>query len=545
MPRSRLGPLAIESKLGDHPSQSSVWRAVHVQLKRAVAVKVFAAPFGGTPEARAEFSSEWEALKQLQHPALVRCFGGGFEDSEAYLAHELIEGPTLSSELEQRTRLSWESVLDLAEPLADALNYLHEKEIVYAGLQPDKILFAGLSPVLIDVRMDRVHSVYRSTRPRTASETAYCPPEVLADANASSPRGDLYSFGAVLYKALTGRPPATGESIESVTENVMNTVPESPASIVMDCPIWLDKLVMQLLEKNPDDRPHGAAAVTLALAEVRRRAMSRAGVAEHASAGFSPLNVTDQKERDEARVLLGHGALDFDEDNVAEPTAWHDRPLVLITGLVLAAVLFGYFMWPLNESQMRGKAEELLAQNSRNALNRAKTSYLIPMMEKYPDGEHAAWAQDQVDRVNMVQAEHALSVKLKRNFPLKNEGERLYAEANEFERFGDTATALDRYRSMETLLSDKEEYRPFVNLARRQIASIEREGVDEGEAARIIQAKLDEAERLNEAGQVVAARKIWYSVVELYGNNGNVAPLVNKAQERLAKDPSDVKRESP
>ena len=53
MPRSRLGPLAIEAKLGDHPSQSSVWRAIHVQLKRAVAVKVFAAPFGGTPEARA------------------------------------------------------------------------------------------------------------------------------------------------------------------------------------------------------------------------------------------------------------------------------------------------------------------------------------------------------------------------------------------------------------------------------------------------------------------------------------------------------------
>jgi hypothetical protein len=98
---------------------------------------------------------------------------------------------------------------------------------------------------------------------------------------------------------------------------------------------------------------------------------------------------------------------------------------------------------------------------------------------------------------------------------------------------------------METLLGDDEQYRPFVNLARRQIALIEREGVEEGEAARIIQAKLDEAERLNDAGQVVAARKIWYSVVELYGNNGNVAPLVSKAQERLAKDPTDVKKDSP
>ncbi len=108
------------------------------------------------------------------------------------------------------------------------------------------------------------------------------------------------------------------------------------------------------------------------------------------------------------------------------------------------------------------------------------------------------WAQEQLARVEMVQAEHALSVKLKRNLPLKNEGERLYAEANKFERFGDTATALDQYRSMETLLGDDAKYRPYVNLARRQIARIEFEGVEADEAARIIQSKLDQADELDE-----------------------------------------------
>ena len=98
MPRSRLGPLAIESRLGDHPSQSSVWRAIHVQQQKAIAVKVFQAPFGGTPEARAELAREWEILKKLSHPAIVRCFGGGFEETDAYLAYELIEGETLASQ---------------------------------------------------------------------------------------------------------------------------------------------------------------------------------------------------------------------------------------------------------------------------------------------------------------------------------------------------------------------------------------------------------------------------------------------------------------
>ncbi|MAI31573.1 MAG: serine/threonine protein kinase [Rubripirellula sp.] len=534
MPRSRLGPLAIEAKLGDHPSQSSVWRAVHVQLKRAVAVKVFAAPFGGTPEARAAFAAEWDLLKQIQHPAIVRCYGGGFEETDAYLAHELIEGPTLASELERRSRLSWESVLDLAEALTGALESLHDQEIVYGVLHPEKVLFAGLSPVLVDVRVNRASSLYLTNRAVTPDEMTFWSPELAENTNAYSVHSDLYSLGATLYKALTGRAVVSGHSVEEVRGNVFYETPESPASIVMDCPVWLDKLIMQMLEKDPKDRPHGAAAVTLALKEVRRRSMSRAGVAEHVSHGFSPLNVTDQKERDEARILLGHGALEVEDDESDVKPEWYDRAIVLVLGLILIASMITYAVWPLNETQMKSRAEELLTRDSRNALNQAKVRFLIPMLEKYPDGEHVAWVEEQLERVEMIQAEHVLKVKLKTNRPLSNEGERLYAEAYEFEKFGDVSTALDRYRSMETLLADDDTYKPFVNLARRQIASIEENGVEQGEAARIIQSKLDQAEESLQNGNSIAARKIWYSIVDLYGNNGNVAPLVSKAQKLIA-----------
>ncbi len=533
MPRSRLGPLAIESKLGDHPSQSCVWRAIHVQLKKAVAVKVFAAPFGGTPEARAAFATEWEQLKKLQHPAIAKCFGGGFEETDAYLAHELIEGETLASQLDRRGRLSWESVLDMAQPLAEALDYLHRKQIVHGRLEPDKIMFTGLSPVLIDVRTDRNRSAFRINRPPTAKELALRAPELVVDPMAASPSSDLYGLGAVLYLALTGRPPADGDTIESVSHAVVNQMPASPASLVMDCPVWLDKQVMQLLQKSPSARPPSAGALLLALSEVRRRSMSRSGVAEHASAGFSALAVTDQRDRDVARELLGRDAIGLD-DEVVDDSAWHDRPLILIAGLAMVIALFAYLLWPLNEDQMRERAEDLLVQQSRNAMNQAKTTYLDPMLKKYPDGQHVDWVKEQIDRVEMYQAEHALEVKLKRNLPLQNEAERLYAEASQYERFGDAATAMDRYRSMQTLLGDDPQYRPFVNLARRQIARIQYEGVDADEASIMITAKLQEADDRMREGKVVAARQIWYSIVELYGNNDNVAPLVEKAQSQLS-----------
>jgi hypothetical protein len=398
-------------------------------------------------------------------------------------------------------------------------------------------MFAGLSPVLVDVRIDRLKSSYRNNRPPTAAEVAIQAPELIRDPNDLQPSADLYALGATMYLALTGRLPAVGDSIEDIAAAVNNVTPPSPASLVMECPVWLDKLVMQLLQKQPASRPPNAGAVKLALAEVRRRAMSRSGVAEHASAGFSPLAVTNQRDRDVARALLGRDAIDLDEkDSHALAIDWHDQPWLLIAGLVAVAGLFVWTLWPLNEDRMRSRAEALLVQQSRTAMNQAKSTYLEPMLQKFPDGEHIDWVKEQIDRVDMLQAEHALDVKIKRNLPLQNEGERLYAEASQFERFGDAATALDRYRSMQTLLTDDEQYRPFVNLARRQIARIRYDGVDADEAVTMIQAKLSEADDLQASGKVVAARQIWYSIVELYGNNDNVAPLVEKAQAKLSGD---------
>ncbi len=538
MPASRLGPLAVESKLGDHPSQSSVWRAVHVRQRRAVAVKVFSVPFGGTSEAREAFAEEWERLKKIQHPAIARCYGGGFEGPDAYLAHELIEGETLASQLERRGRLPWEAVLDMAEPLVDALEYLHRRGIVHGAIHPDKILIAGLSPVLIGVRACDPDSPYRTGRPPGPDTLAVRPPEQIRDPRERTPRGDLYSLGATLHWALTGRPPIDGDTAEEVTRNVATQTPVSAASVTMDTPVWLDRLVSQLLEKKPGSRPPGAPAVRLALGEVRRRATSRSGVAEHASSGFSPLSVTDQSQKDEARRLLGREPIDVDDPKPDDGSEWYEKAWVLALALVALLGVIAYAAWPLSEDAMRRRAEALIEEETRSSLSRARISYLEPMLARFPEGDHAEWAVEQIERVEMIEAEHALSVKIKRNLPLKNEAERLYAEAQRYERFGDVATALDQYRGMVTLLSDQPRYRPFVNLARRQIAHIEREGIEQDEAGEIIRSKLEQADRELERGRVVAARRIWYGIVELYGNNDNVAPLVSQAQDRLAEIPA-------
>ena len=539
MARSRLGPLALESKLGDYPSQSLVWRAIHVELRKPVAVKIFSVPFGGTAEGRQRLATEWEKLKRIRHPAIARCYGGGFEDSDAYLAYELIDGETLSSLLERRPRLAWDGVLDFALPIAEGLAAAHARGVCHGAICPDKIVFSGLAPVLVDMRIDRARSSYRNPRPLTAAELSLRPPEVIADPTAVSPRGDLYSLGAVMYLALTGRPPISGDTIAEVTRNATNEIPPKAASIAMDCPVWVSAVVEQALQKDIEARPHDARAFALALAEARRRSSGLTGVAEHLSSGFSPLQVTPQRDKDEARKLLGRELADLDSDDVPEATALHDRAWFLVGILLLIVAGMLWLIWPLNESQMRQRAERLLSDDTRSSLHQAKTSYLQPMLKRFPEGDHVGWARERIEEIEMREAEHALSVKLKRNLPLQDEGERLYAEAQRFERFGDSATALDKYKSLVTLLEDDPKYRAFVNLARRQTGRIREQGIEAGEATRIVKAKLDEADRLLSQGSVVAARDIWYSIVELYGGNADVAPLVDQAQSRLAGQKSE------
>ena len=542
MPRSRLGPLAIESKLGDHPSTSSVWRAVHVQHKKSVAVKVFSAPFGGTPEARKLFADEWERLKQLSHPGLAKCFGGGFEETDAYLAYELIEGETLASQIERMGRLSWENTLEIAQGLADAIEFLHGNGIAHGSISPEKIIVSGFAPVLLDLRIDRFGSPFRSSRPPSIEQAARQAPELVTSginpaSGGCSPSSDLYALGALLYQAITGRLPISGETMQEVRENSRTEPPVSPASIVLQCPIWFDKLIMQMLEKDPANRPPSATAVKLALAEVRKRALSRAGVAEHASSGFSPLQVTNQRDKDEARTLLGRGVVDLDADDadedVPDASVWHDQPWFLLGGLLALLLLLAWVAWPASESTLRARAERLISADTRSALAEAEDEPLREILVRFPDGPNAAWAQQQVDRINAKQFLHQLSVKLRSDLPIKNQGELLHKQAQQLAADGEFDDAIEKYQSMITVLGDDAEYESAVTAARYQIVSLEAAAVGDSDAEKIIRARLDEAEQLLADRRIEEAKEIWNSLDELYADDADLQPLIAIAQQRL------------
>src|SRR5207302_1699195 len=143
----------------------------------------------------------------------------------------------------------------------------------------------------------------KSASHREFARAAYQAPEQIRGETQISPKADLYSLGCLLFQMITGQPPFVADGLDELVEQQLNAPPPRVTTLALDCPIWLDAIVAQLLEKEPSRRPHSAEAVGLALAEAKKKAASGTSVAQHALGGFSALQLPVDKQ--EARKLFG------------------------------------------------------------------------------------------------------------------------------------------------------------------------------------------------------------------------------------------------
>ena len=532
MTRSRIGPLALESPLGERGS--NVFRAVHIQQQSQVVVRVFSIPLGMTPESKQEFADQLESLKALRHAGIVRCYGGGFDAKDAYLVYELVQGESLAAYLKRRERLPWESVLDYGLQLCEALQYAHESGWVHGRIRLDKILVSE------DANKVKISDFRRGPgQPAQLSldQLAYSAPETLGNQPIFNAATDLYSAGAVMYHAITGLPPFRGETPIMVKQAIVGLGAAPVASIVFDCPVWLSSIVEQLLNKDPLRRPYTAAATAMALREAQRRATDGMGVAEHAVSGFSALQLNTN--RAEAEVALGRKKKKKrfeDNEDVYDRPGLFERPIVLVGLLVAAICLITFLVWPPGEKTLRARAEKLMANEDVSSHNEAQDKYLVQLIERFPDGENASWAQQQLLLIEMENAEAKMQSNLRRRREPSTEGERKYVEAMDTKKFGDPATAFEKFEGIVNLLKSEEKERPFVNLAKRQLAEMRAKPVGgTNEVRRFLLEKLEQAEKMIEKGDAIGAKQTWEAIVNLYNGNKDYLPIVEKAQARLGK----------
>ncbi|MFO1064042.1 MAG: serine/threonine-protein kinase [Pirellulales bacterium] len=525
--QSRIGPLALEAPLGPRTIAGQVFRAIHVEQRKLLAVRVFPVPLGMTPESRHAFAQQIEQLKQLRHDGIVRCYGGGFDARNAYLVYQLIDGESLETALARRGRYAWETAFEYAQRLSDTLQIAHVTGWVHGRIRPDKLLIERETDAIRinDFRREAIASAL-GNQPPQLKDMPFMAPEQFEPNFVPNEKCDLYAIGAILYTMLVGEPPFSADSPNELLPIILTQPAPSVQSKVYDCPIWLSAVIDQLLSKDPRSRPYSAAAVQLAFKEAQRRQEQGVGVLQHAAAGFSPLKLN--ADRDEAEKILGIKPKKVRKES--ESSFW-ERPLFLVPLLLLCISIVVWFLLPLGEATLRARSETLLASEDWTQWEESEP-YLSQLIERFPNSPNAIWAQEKMDFVHMMAAERRIERDAARGRAPRTEAERQYSLARSFEKFGDRISALEMYRSMEHLLADDPADKPVIDLARRQIALIEQDPKRK-DLREFLESKLAEAEDAYESNRVSAARQLWESIVTLYEDNRDLTDIVARADERL------------
>ncbi|WP_309887445.1 protein kinase domain-containing protein [Archangium sp.] len=313
---SLLGNYRITGLLG-RGGMGVVCRAEHVERGEPVALKMVRAP---SELLLAGLRREIHALRRLSHPGIARILDEGLAHGLPFYVMELFEGGTLRERLEAtwragtprlptrtealgtapldeplslptpapqvRSRLdlpTLHGLLSLIRGLCAPLAHLHGEGLVHRDLKPENIfLREDGRPVLVDFGIAASFSGAASreelaTEGRVMGSVAYMAPEQLRGEFVDA-RTDLYALGCILYECLVGRPPFIGSWAGSIVFQHLNEAPSPPSRQVEGVPEALERLVLRLLAKRPEERLGYAEDVAEALASLG------AGGAEHEGA---------------------------------------------------------------------------------------------------------------------------------------------------------------------------------------------------------------------------------------------------------------------
>ncbi|MEO0530174.1 MAG: serine/threonine-protein kinase [Planctomycetota bacterium] len=265
-------PSKATFELGDQLGTGTVgvvYRATSPDLDEPVAVKLLSPNVLDDEAIVSRFEREIVVMERLNHPHIVRNYGGGRLDGQLFYAMQLLEHGSLKDRL-RRGPLAWPQAAAYGVQVASALQHAHNHGIVHRDLKPSNLFFDGEGNLVLgdfgiardlQARSDITH------QGMTVGTFSYMSPEqITADARIDG-KADLYSLGCVLFEMLTGRPPYQGASFAQVWDQHMRAEPASVRAAQREsgrpvtCPEWLDELIRHLLAKKAGERPFNARAV--------------------------------------------------------------------------------------------------------------------------------------------------------------------------------------------------------------------------------------------------------------------------------------------
>ena len=247
-----------------------VYRAHDERLARDVALKLLRPTTGGRLD-RDRIRAEARTLSQLNHPGISTVYDVESSEGLEFLVLELVEGETLDQIL-RRGPLPEATVREYGAQIASALAAAHDRGIVHRDLKPANVMISPSGRVkLLDFGLAQHGATSAVAETTDGSDPgllvgtlAYMSPEQLLGRPIDG-RSDLYSLGVSLYEMATGRRPFEAELATALINDTLNTEPRTPRHWVPALSEGLSRTILNLLSKDPGQRPKSAAAAASSL----------------------------------------------------------------------------------------------------------------------------------------------------------------------------------------------------------------------------------------------------------------------------------------
>jgi serine/threonine-protein kinase len=293
-----IGNFKIVKKLG-RGGMGEVWLGEQQNLGTRVAIKLLLEPFPPDSEDVLRFFNEARAVGKIQHAGITKIFDSGMlPNGRAYLVMEYLDGESLAHRI-QRGAVSRAALAEIGRQIASVLDATHSAGITHRDLKPENVFLIpdreqprGERVKVLDFGVAKLTGTLAANSPRTfgtLGTPTYMAPEQWGDASQVDWRADLYSLGCVAFEMACGKPPFVCKSVAEACAKHLNDTPPLASSISPGVPPELDRLIAQLLAKQPADRPASMREVPRAFEQIGR-ALDDIGTSETVARAALPPN---------------------------------------------------------------------------------------------------------------------------------------------------------------------------------------------------------------------------------------------------------------